>query len=308
MSLGCILRRMISGSADTPSSSAITSPMLRVKAVPGYSPKGLQILGGSPPSSSSTPKYTTVKIYAVIVKTPRIPVFDFGRHLQQRAGSRCYKRPSCFNPCVCVADQVCACSISYLSGSQLVTGQAQMNPSAINMPSIATAVRKKRPVKTKQRLNFKTSIVQPVLLRQRVRLTERARSPQSSHRDRRRPSFRVSAPDPRSGPSTSPELRQPSRAPFHPAREEKPKKHERTAKTSETRRCAYLRFNWSHALLLACTGVSEEGARSVCVVIAHCLIAQLPNRATPKVTSNHGRHFRCGNNLPVVSSASIVRL
>lgn len=46
---------MISGSADTPSSSAITSPMLRVKAVPGYSPNGLQMRGGSPPSSSSTP-------------------------------------------------------------------------------------------------------------------------------------------------------------------------------------------------------------------------------------------------------------
>ena len=55
LSLGCTFRWMISGSADTPSSSAITSPMLRVKAVPGYSPNGLQMRGGSPPSSSSTP-------------------------------------------------------------------------------------------------------------------------------------------------------------------------------------------------------------------------------------------------------------
>jgi len=49
----------ISGSAFTPSSSAMASPMERVKAVPGYSPWGDQMRGGSPPSSSSSPRRTS---------------------------------------------------------------------------------------------------------------------------------------------------------------------------------------------------------------------------------------------------------
>lgn len=64
LSPGWIFRWMISGSADTPSSSAMTSPILRVNAVPGYSPNGLQIRGGSPPSSISSPRTTFMQNYS----------------------------------------------------------------------------------------------------------------------------------------------------------------------------------------------------------------------------------------------------
>jgi hypothetical protein len=52
-------RVTISGSANTPSSSAYASPSERVNAVPGYSPCGLQMRGGSPPSSISVPRSTS---------------------------------------------------------------------------------------------------------------------------------------------------------------------------------------------------------------------------------------------------------